>query len=46
MSDKKLYYKSKYTEFQTTEPPYTDKIYYKEGNKILCIIHTERKMNI
>lgn len=46
MSDKKLYYKSKYTEFQTTEPPYTDKIYYKEGNKTLCIIHIDENWNM
>lgn len=37
----KLYYKSKLTQFQTTEPPYTDKIYFKNCNKTVCIIHIE-----
>lgn len=39
-------YISKYTDFQAFEPPYTDKIYYKEGNKTLCIIHIDNAWNM
>ena len=39
-------YISEYTDFQAFEPPYTDKIYYKEGDKTLCIIHVDENWNM
>lgn len=41
-----MYYESKYTDFTASEPPYTDKIYYKDGNKTVAIIHIDNNWNM
>lgn len=39
-------YISKLTEFRAYEPPYVDKIYIKDGNKTVCIIHADKNWNM
>lgn len=41
-----MYYESKYTYFCASEPPYTDTIYYKDGNKTVTIIHVDKDWNM
>lgn len=37
-----MYYISNYTNFCASEPPYTDTIYYKNGNETLAKIHVNK----
>lgn len=39
-------YISELTEFRAYEPPYTDKIYIKDGNKTVCIIHADENWSM
>lgn len=39
-------YISELTQFQAFEAPYTDKVYYKNGNKTVCIIHIDKDWNM
>ncbi len=39
-------YVSEHTNFQAFELPYTDKIYFKDGNKTVAIIHIDKDWNM
>ncbi|MBO5389212.1 MAG: hypothetical protein J6A59_13995 [Lachnospiraceae bacterium] len=41
-----MYYESKYTNFTASEPPYTNIIYYKNGNKTVVKIHIDNNWNM
>jgi len=41
-----MYYTSEYTNFCASEPPYTDTIYYKDGNKTIAVIHIDKDWNM
>ena len=41
-----VYYKSKFTDFAASEPPYTDTVYCKDENRTVCIIHIDENWNM
>ena len=41
-----MYYVSNYTDFTASEPPYTNKIFCKDGNRTVAIIHIDDNWNM